>query len=114
MKKLSLYLLLLTAALSAWGGTVYLPLVVDGIIAGNFVCTEILITNNDPVEFRSYTFLYIPTGTDGSDREGDPEPPSVLVAPLNTIVLENRWRPATGGWWRSPPIPRSRSPAGWW
>ena len=90
MKKLfGITLALLALAAPTWAGTVYVPLVVDQLDAGGtLVTTEIHLTNTSRTELKGFTYLVLPSMTDGTDRAEDAGT-DVLLQPLSTFVLRD-------------------------
>lgn len=86
-KPLALLLLLALAATPMFAGTVYAPLVVDQEQNGNLVQTEIRLTNNAP-DISSFTYLVLPSSTDGTDRP-DNAGTEVLLQPHTTFILKD-------------------------
>ena len=84
-KTLTLLALLAITAVPTFAGTVYVPLVVDQMQGNNLVTTEIRVTNNSQ-NIASFTYLVLPTSTDGSDRP-DNAGTEILLQPHNTFLL---------------------------
>ncbi len=76
--------LLALFAVPAQAGTVYVPLTVDGDLAGIGLRTDVWIANttNKAVEFTSY---FIPTLHDGTDRPEDTQADSIQLAARGTL-----------------------------
>lgn len=88
MKKTFALLLLLTmAATPILAGTVYVPLVIDQEQNGNLIQTQIRVTNNGP-DISSFTYLVLPSLTDGTDRPDDAGI-EVLLQPHTTFLLQD-------------------------
>lgn len=79
-------LLLLVSALPSVAGTVYLPVVDDFAGADEAHQFQLLLTNTDLVP-RSFSALFLPTGSDGTQRESLIASP-VQVAPGATFVFQ--------------------------
>lgn len=86
MKKIfTLLALLAITAAPVLAGTVYVPLVVDQEQGDNLVMTEIRVTNNGQ-NIASFTYLVLPSLTDGSERPDDAGT-EILLQPHTTFLL---------------------------
>lgn len=85
--KLRVCLALLVCGLTApvWAGSVYVPMATDVEIDGIRYKTEVLVANDGGVERRLDTF-FIPTETDGTERQGIPAE-TLTVNPDGSRVL---------------------------
>ncbi|MCP4654254.1 MAG: hypothetical protein GY856_02425 [bacterium] len=87
--------LLAAAAAPLWGGTVYVPLMIDRNVADNQIETEVRITNDSSLS-RSFSYVFIPEMTDGTtvDRAAKV---TTSVPPHATVSLAELVSPGQQG-----------------
>lgn len=89
-------LITLTAAAPLWGGTLYVPLVLEQELDGNRLTTEVRVTNESS-DFRAFSYLFLPLGSDGTVPERATASVELELEPHESVVLAGLVAPGERG-----------------